>query len=221
MLLIDGNVVEHLGHGNLENDVHHREHPIRNRSESPCGIFGETSSQKRARTWSRGALVRWSCLVQRRAWRRAGSNGGLRVLLRSTTRAGRSEFRWRNRMRPSSNSATDGSTTMLRPFEVLDLAYIQFGLRNRCQHAQIIEPVGRDFMRREYFRARVPGLGAGLPSPGLSAVGGSHSLSIGKSAREISPIRWTNSVRQDYPRSHAWIQKKLSLRAQRGIPTLR
>jgi hypothetical protein len=56
-------------------------------------------------------------------------------------------------MRPSSNSATGASTTTLRPFEVLDLAYIQLGLRNRSQHAQIIEPVGRDFMRREYFRA--------------------------------------------------------------------
>jgi hypothetical protein len=30
---------------------------------------------------------------------------------------------------------------------------LQLGLRNRRQHAQIIEPVGRDFMRREYFRA--------------------------------------------------------------------
>jgi hypothetical protein len=84
--------------------------PIRNRSESPCGIFGETSSQKRARTMAESTRSMVSP-CQHRAWRPAGSNDGCRVLPKSPTHARPTEFLWRIRMRPSSNSATDGSTT--------------------------------------------------------------------------------------------------------------
>src|SRR5580700_6957510 len=123
--------------------------PIRNNSDSPYGIFGETSSQKRARTMAESTR---SAVLPCPAPSVATHPDPTTDFAFSQNRqciAGPTEFRWRIRMRPSSNSATGASlasTTTLRPFEVLDLAYIQLGLRNRSQHAQIIEPVGRDFM---------------------------------------------------------------------------
>src|SRR5580704_9388754 len=37
--------------------------------------------------------------------------------------------------------------------QILNLAHIQLGLRNRFEHTQIVDLVGWNFMRREHFRA--------------------------------------------------------------------